>query len=82
MKHYRKPSTAPADEVAQLVGYMPIIVCAPDIPDKDRVFCASIIKQSRRPAFAASDGQVYVMRQIVGKFKDANMRGDGGEVTE
>lgn len=56
------------NEVSQLLHWMPIIVKAPDVPDWDRKFCASITGRMRRGAFAPSPKQLAVMRKIVDRF--------------
>ena len=64
--------TAPA-EVDRLLGYMPIIIRAPDISDWERQFCISIVGRIRRGAFCPTDKQIRVMTRIVDEFQTAVM---------
>ena len=63
----------PPAEVDRLLGYMPIIIRAPDISDWERQFCISIVGRIQRGAFCPTDKQIRVMTRIVDAFQSAVM---------
>lgn len=62
-----------ANEIARLVGYMPIVVRTADVSEWERKFCASIIWQDRKGR-TPTEKQIGVMRRIVRAFQDRELR--------
>lgn len=58
---------------AGLLHYMPIIVKAPGISQKDRQFCVPMISRSRRGPFMPSVKQAHVVLRFVDSFRAKTM---------
>ena len=69
-------------EIAQLLGYMPIIVRASGISDWEREFCVSICGRIKRGAFIPSEKQIGVMRRVVEKFQASTRETDDVDLVE
>lgn len=73
---------ATAGEVAQLLGYMPIIVRAPGISEWSREFCVSIVGRCKRGAFTPTEKQIGVMRRLVSEFQASMREADDLDLVE
>lgn len=76
--------SAPATdgEVAQLLGYMPIIMRSGGISEWSREFCVSIVGRCKRGAFTPTDKQIGVMRRMVSEFQASMREADDLDLVE
>jgi len=78
-QHIGRRSSLSAGEVDRLLGWMPFIVRAPGIADRDRQFAISIVGQHRRnPAFTPSPKQAAWMSRLVREFLAAMLTENAG----
>ena len=71
------------DEIAWLLGYMPIIARAEGVSDWERQFAISMAGRLKRsPGFTPSDKQISVMARIVDAFRQTSLPQDITERSE
>lgn len=65
-----------AAEVENVLHYVPIIMRSAEVSEWERQFCISIAGRMKRGAFSPSDKQLGVLKRLVDRFKEANLRFD------
>ena len=73
-------ATIPTADRDRLMTWIPLVIRSA-IPAEDRKFCASILKQARRPTWHPSHGQAQWMGRLVDAFQRETL-GDDAPVTD